>query len=101
MATFWTKQIKRADELAEEASGSRELLVFYAQLLRAQEKIYESLRSRKDWLPSGELGRDLPVVQSLLNGLLETVTLHGPTSLAEEAQLLLAAEPDSVAQQLL
>jgi len=101
MATFWTKQIKRADELAEEASGSRELLVFYAQLLRAQEKIYESLRSRKDWLPSGELGRDLHVVQSLLNGLLETVTLHGPTSLAEEAQLLLAAEPDSVAQQLL
>jgi len=101
MATFWTKQIKRADELAEEASGSRELLVFYAQLLRAQEKIYESLRSRKDWLPSGELGRDLHVVQSLLNGLLETVTLHGPTSLAEEAQLLLAAELDGVAQQLL
>jgi formate dehydrogenase maturation protein FdhE len=101
MSNFWKKQIERADELAEQASGSKELLKFYAQLLRAQEKIYESLRSRKDWLPSGDLETDLPVIQPLLAGLLETVTLHGPTVLAEEAQILFAAASDGVAQQLL
>jgi formate dehydrogenase accessory protein FdhE len=101
MATFWSKQIERADYLAAESSGSKELLTFYAQLLRAQEKIYESLRSRKNWLPSGDLESDLPVIQSLLSSLLETVTLHGPTSLAAEAELLLTAEPDIMVHQLL
>lgn len=100
MPNFWQKQIKRADYLAEQSSGSRELLTFYAQLLRAQEGIYESLRSREDWLPSGDLERDLPKIRSLFGDLLETVTQHGPTSLAEEAQLLLAGEPDSLDQQL-
>jgi len=100
MPAFWNKQIERADELAEQSSGSKELLTFYAQLLRAQEKIYELMRSRKDWLPSGDLETDLPIIQSLLAGLLETVTRYGPTSLAEDAQLLLT-EPDSVTQQLL
>ena len=79
---------------AAESSGSKELLTFYAQLLRAQQKIYESFRSRKDWLPSGDLANDLIVVQSSMIWLLETVTRHGPKSLAEEAQVLLDAEPN-------
>jgi FdhE protein len=90
MSTLWTKQIARADHLAEKSSGAKELLTFYAQLLRAQEKIYESLRGRKEWLPSGDLQQDLPVMQSLLNGVLETVASYGPTSLAEEAHSLAA-----------
>ncbi len=101
MGDFWNKQIERADFLAGELSGSKELLTFYGQLLRAQKEIYESLRSRKNWLPSGDLERDLPVVQSLTNGLVERVAQHGPTSLAEEAQELLASEPDVMAQELL
>jgi len=100
MSTFWNKQIQRADYLAAQSSGSKELLTFYAQLLRAQEKIYESFRSRKDWLPTGDLRSDLTVVQSPMIGLLETVALHGPESLADEAQVLLNAEPDIVAQEL-
>jgi hypothetical protein len=36
VSSFWDKQIERADELAAQASGSKELLTFYAQLLRAQ-----------------------------------------------------------------
>ena len=47
MATFWNRQIERADYLASESSGSKELLTFYSQLLRAQSEIYESFRSRK------------------------------------------------------
>ena len=100
MSTFWNKQIARADYLIAEASGSKELLIFYAQLLRAQEGIYESFRSRKNWLPTGDLENDLPVIQSLMTGLLNTVAQHGPQSLAEEAQELLAAN-DTMVHQLL
>ena len=101
MPTFWNKQIERTDYLAAEASGSKELLAFYAQLLRAQEGIYESLRSRKDWLPSGDLESDMEVVQLSMTGLLETVALHGPTSLASEAQVLLVAESNTMIDELL
>src|SRR5215510_6542536 len=101
MPAFWNKQIDRADYLAANASGSKELLTFYAQLLRAQAEIYESFRSRKDWLPSGDLQGDLTVVQSSMIGLLECVVRHGPQSLALEAQVLLAAEPDVVGHELL
>ena len=101
MSGFWDKQIERADHLAGESGGSRELLAFYAQLLRAQKEIYESLCSREDWLPSGDLEGDLPVVQSPMTGLLESVAQHGPTSLSEEAQMLLAAEPNVMVRELL
>ena len=101
MPGFWDKQIERADFLAGESSGSKELLRFYAQLLRAQEEIYESFRSRKNWLPSGHPESDLPVVQPLTTGLIQTVAIHGPEALAEEAKLLLAAEPDVIANELL
>lgn len=100
MSTFWNKQIARADDLASESSGSKELLVFYAQLLRAQAEIYESFRSRRDWLPSGDLEADLPVVRSSMSGLMKSVASHGPASLASEAQALLA-EPDIVSDKLL
>ena len=100
MSTFWNKQIERADYLAAESSGSKELLTFYAHLLRAQQEIYESFCSRKDWQPSGELESDLPVVISSMIGLLERVAEHGPKSLASEAEGLLAAEPAIVSQQL-
>ena len=96
MSNFWNKQIERADHLAGESSGSKELLTFYAQLLRAQAEIYDSFRSRKDWLPSGALGTDLPAIRSSMTRLLETVALHGPASLASEAQ-----DPDVIAGQLL
>ena len=93
MSTFWNKHIERADYLAAEASGSKELLTFYAQLLRAQAEIYESFRSRKNWLPSGDLETDLPVIRSSMMVLLDTVALHGPKSLT--------AEPETIAEELL
>ena len=100
MSNFWHKQIERADYLAEESSGSAELLTFYARLLRAQEGIYEFFRGRKNWLPSGDLESDLPVVQASMRGLLETVGLHGPNALAAEAQELLNGESDVMAHKL-
>jgi formate dehydrogenase maturation protein FdhE len=99
MSAFWNKQIERADYLAAQSSGSKELLMFYAQLLRAQKALYESFRSNKN-LPSGNLETDLPVVRSSMIGLLETVVLHGPESLASEAQAFVA-ESDVVTYKLL
>jgi hypothetical protein len=100
MPNFWDKQIERADHLAAESSGSKELLAFYGQLLRAQAEIYESFRSRKDWLPSGALEADVDVVCSSMSGLMKMVALHGPASLASEAEALLAV-PDVITGKLL
>src|SRR6185369_3068736 len=101
MAGFWDKQIDRAEHLAGESSGAKELLAFYARLLGAQAEIYESFRSRNDWLPAGDLVSDVTVVQSSMIGLLECVARYGPESLAEDAQLLLAGEPEVMTRELL
>jgi formate dehydrogenase accessory protein FdhE len=101
MSTFWDKQIERADLLAGEASGSKELLRFYAQLLRAQKEIYEMFRGRTHWLPSGDLETDVSVVQSSMSGLLQRVARNGPESLAAEAKALLDTESNTMAHELL
>jgi len=101
MSSFWDKQIERADGLAAEQSGSKELLTFYAQLLRAQKEIYEAFRGRTHWLPSGDLETDVSVVQASMSGLLQRVARNGPESLAEEAQALLDTESNAMATDLL
>src|SRR5215213_4720880 len=82
MTTWWNKQIERADELASQSSGSRELVSFYSQLLRAQKQIYLSLAERK---PTGDLRSDLPAIRDAMQILLTTVKTHGPEALAGEA----------------
>src|SRR5581483_11101270 len=81
MKESWETLIRRA-----------ELLTFYAGLLRAQQDIYESLRRRKDWLPSGALADDLPVIRVMTRGLLQTVEARAPELLAVEARDLLLAD---------
>ena len=100
MSSFWDKQIERADLLAEQSSGSKDLLRFYAQLLRAQKEIYDFLRSRKNWLPTGDLEQDVVIVRSSMSRLLESVAQHGPEALAEEAKAV-TAEPEVMAHDLL
>src|SRR3977135_4490090 len=101
MSEWWDKQIQRADYLAPRANGSKELLNFYAHLLRAQKDIYEFLRSRKDWLPSGELQRDLPVLVDALPEFLKAIQSHGPESLAAEAKDLSRTDPQVLAERLM
>lgn len=101
MPDFWDKQIDRAEHLAAESSGAKELLAFYTRLLRAQAEIYESFRRRNDWVPSGDLAHDVAVVQSSMIGLLECVGRYGPESLAADAEVVLAAEPTVVAVELI
>src|SRR2546421_5853273 len=101
MTEWWDKQIQRADHLAPKANGSKELLNFYAHLLRAQKDIYEFLRCRKDWLPSGELESDLPVLRDALPGFLRVVQSQGPPSLAAEAGELLETDFQVLGERLM
>lgn len=100
MRSFWAKQIERADRLAATASGSKELLLFYAQLLRAQEKMYEHFRGRVDSL-SGDLQKDLPAFKDATPHLLRTVSSYGPTTLGTEARELTEAGGQSLDDMLL
>jgi FdhE protein len=80
--------IRRAEHLAAKSDATHELLTFYTELLRAQKGIYEFLRSRKDWLPSGILEEDLPTLRVMLPELIRTMETSGPAALVKEAQRL-------------
>ena len=101
MVEFWNSCIRRAEELAAKDSTSKELLVFYAKLLRAQEEIYEFLRSRQGWLPSGSLRDDMRVLKPCFPILLRTVELNGPPALRLEAQHLSATADEVITDLLL
>ena len=96
MRQFWDSHILRAEELASERSEAKELLAFYGRLLAAQKRVYEYLRTREGWLPSGALARDLGVVRLMLPTMLEVAEMSGPAALAEQARgLRLASEADT------
>jgi formate dehydrogenase accessory protein FdhE len=97
----WEAKINRADELAAKNEATRELLVFYGRLLRAQKGIYDKLRSRTDYRPSGRLQEDLPGIRALILDLLKTVELIGTPVLVEEARALLQRSEAQLNQLLL
>lgn len=97
----WDAQIRRAGHLAVVDQGAEELLTFYQELLRAQKRIYDFLRGRRDWLPSGALEEDLPVVRLAMPELLKSVEASGSPALAEEAQRLMRASFDELDEMLL
>ena len=101
MSNWWDKQIRRADQLVPQANGSKDLLTFYAQLLRAQKETYEYLRTRKDWLPSGDIESDFLVLKNAFPNFLKVVETFGPASLAAEARDLSAASDEVVVERLI
>ena len=101
MSEWWDKQIERADQLAAQANGSKELLTFYAQLLRAQRGIYDYLRSRRDWLPSGDLESDQVVLNNTFSDFLKVVETYGPASLAAEARDLSETTDEVLSERLM
>jgi len=96
MKETWDTRIQRAERLAIERRDSAELLSFYAALLGAQKQVYEQLRALKSWLPSGSLERDLPVLRTMLPGLLEIVEANAPAALASEARSLLSESQSEI-----
>ena len=101
MSDWWDKQIQRADQLASQANGSKELLTFYAQLLRAQKDIYDYLRSCRDWLPTGDLESDLVMLKNAFPCFLKVVEKYGPASLAAEARGLSETNDDVLTERLI
>ena len=98
---MWESRISRAEQLAAQFPAAQELLAFYGSLLSAQQEIYECLRRRKDWLPSGALEIDLPALRVMLPRLLTAVKASGPEALATEAQRLLQSSERETDQLLL
>lgn len=89
---FWRKQIARASELASSPDVANELLVFYARLLSAQLEVHEFLLRPRDWSPSGDLERDLPVFRSAFPAILKAVEDAGPAALVEQARRFQSAQ---------
>jgi FdhE protein len=82
----WEKRIRRAEQLGEDREASAPLLQFYAELLRAQKRVFETFEAQR---PSGEITHDLPLIRQAVPGLLRTVVDSGPPELAGPAQRLL------------
>lgn len=101
MADSWQKMIQRAGELAAKYEPTRELLTFYQSLLETQEQCYQFLRGRRDWLPSGSLARDLPILRDSLPAIFRVVELNGPPPLASEATNLLSSNSEIIDEMLL
>lgn len=97
----WDIRIQRAKELAQQAEATREILIFYAELLQSQKEVDEFLRSRRGWLPSGLLAQDLSVIRECLPVILRAVEANGPEPLANEARTLLTAATEKVDEILL
>jgi formate dehydrogenase accessory protein FdhE len=91
MEETWDRRVQRAEQLASARTESNELLKFYAALLLSQKEIDQYLRTRKNWIPSGKLVRDMPVLQIALPTLLHAVEANGPDLLAGQAISLLQA----------
>jgi FdhE protein len=92
----WDARIQRAERLADPPAAASELLAFYGKLLRAQKGVYEYLRGRRGWLPSGPLEEDLEILRAAMPDLLRAVEAAGTPALAEEARLLLRAGGDEI-----
>ena len=88
MKLAWDLLIRRAETLRLQNRESGELLDFYASLLGAQRQSYEFFRGRSEWIPSGSLPQDLPVIRTALYPLLATVEANGSELLAAEARRL-------------
>jgi FdhE protein len=101
MIDQWDERIRRAEELATKSPETQELLFFYAKLLVAQKEIYEFLRSRRGWLPCGDLEKDLPELRPAMPRFLKVVESQGPTPLAGDARDLLAASATDIDEMLL
>ena len=101
MKDLWQSLINRAQELTSKHRETAELLAFTAKLLGAQKQIYESLRSRQGWRPTGLLAEDLDIVRLRLPVLLEIVAASGPAALAEQADHLKQASQDEIDEMLI
>ena len=92
----WDTCINRCNHLAQHSPSTAELLTFYAALLETQKQIYNSLNHFVGSLPP-----DLPELRKHLPSLLQVVKSTGPAALAEQANELISASPETLDELLL
>ena len=80
----WDRCIDRCNNLAGQASSTRDLLTFYAALLDTQKQIYNSFPN------------DLRQLRNHLPLLLQVVKSTGPAPLVEQAKELIEASPETL-----
>jgi len=98
---YWDSLIHRAQVLAAANQATRDILNFYEAILGAQKDIYENLRRREQWLPTGNFEADVLVLSQMMPILSGVVEKHGPSVLAEQAATLTKATEDEIGQSLI
>jgi FdhE protein len=103
MRETWDRRIQRASDLMRCDDRACSLLTFYTELLALQKQLYERLRARSQWVPTGALDRDCVIVREAAAacGLLSGIASHAPTRLADEAEWLLAGGKAALDEMLL
>lgn len=97
---FWERQVSRGMELAGSVAGTKELLVFYVRLLRAQGQVYRYCLTSNSYL-SGELAHDLTTLRPAFAGILCAAEEAGPQPLVEQARDIANMTADEIDGMLL
>jgi FdhE protein len=92
----WDRRIARAEQLGARRDATTALVAFYATLLAAQRDLYDALKGRARWVPTGSLARDLEVIRPAVGPLLRVVARSGPEPLAVDARRLLTDGNDAI-----
>ena len=93
----WERRVERAARLAERYAYAREILGFYSEVLKQQQKIFDEISSR-----ATPAQGEMPVLDRLrasdssrhLSSFLTLAEQCGPARLAEEARVLRSESPE-------
>jgi formate dehydrogenase accessory protein FdhE len=86
--------------LAASVEGTKELLVFYVRLLRAQSQVYQYCLTSDLYL-SGNLDHDLTTLRPAFAGILWAAEEAGPQALVEQAREIKKMAPQEIDRMLL
>ena len=89
----WEQRIERAAELARSTAHARDILIFYAEVLKWQRDLYHQIAAASVRQPlTGHFDRDLPVFLDQLDSLFALVRQCGSAALAAQADQLAATK---------
>ncbi|MGH9843114.1 MAG: formate dehydrogenase accessory protein FdhE [Blastocatellia bacterium] len=89
----WEQRIERATELGRSTAHARDILVFYAEVLKWQRDLYHQIAAASAREPlTGHFDRDLPIFLDQLDSLFALVRQCGSEALAAQADQLSATK---------
>jgi FdhE protein len=84
----WEHRIERAQQLAEESSHAKQILAFYAEILKWQHALFTHLSVTYKQSLTGAFERDVGIILEHFGSLLNLVSRHGSESLSTQADRL-------------